>query len=379
MINIPSSMTPDGNRIRRFFPTRDEARGFAEQMRAQYKNEGVAALGLSAEERVTAAKAFDLIRQSGIADLLEVVRDGIKSVKAKSQSKPLGEVFQLYIDSKKRSEIYSLSLQRSQRRLGDLANTLAAEVSPTMLEELLLGLQPSYRNSLMREMRAVFTFAQKKKWCRENPVKEMEFDSLHVGEREVFSVDESARLLYTCATKHKDLLPFVATGLFAGVRVFEMLRMNWESIDLREQSIDLPAKITKRKRQRSIEIEPVLRIWLKRSLELGIKHEGPLLQVSTYDALRDRIRELAKDSKVVWKQNALRHSYASYWLAKHGDLDRLSLQLGHAGGLEVLQRFYHRAVKEKTADTFWKLTPRCKAVKKLALEQAEGSKPTATE
>jgi hypothetical protein len=40
-INVPSSMTPDGRRVRRFFETRDDARAFAEKLSIQYKNEGL--------------------------------------------------------------------------------------------------------------------------------------------------------------------------------------------------------------------------------------------------------------------------------------------------------------------------------------------------
>jgi len=117
MINIPCSMTPGGNRIRRFFPTRDDARGFAERMQAQYKNEGVAALGLSADERVMASRSFDLLRDVGMTDLLQVVREGIKVMKAREMSRPFGEVFDDYISSKKRSEVYTKSLERSRKRL----------------------------------------------------------------------------------------------------------------------------------------------------------------------------------------------------------------------------------------------------------------------
>jgi len=30
-----------------------------------------------------------------------------------------------------------------------------------------------------------------------------------------------------------------------------------------------------------------------------------------------------------WVQIVMRHSYASYWLAEHGEIDRLTIFLGH--------------------------------------------------
>jgi len=355
MINIPCSMTPGGHRIRRFFPSRDEARGFAEKMVAQYKNEGVAALGLSAQERVMASKSLDLLRDAGMDDLLRVVREGIQVLKMREKSRPFGEVFDDYISSKKRSEVYTKSLERSRKRLGDLAKVMIADVTPEVLEKHLIGLQPTYRNALLREIRAVFGYALKRKWCAENPVKSMDFESHPVGEREVFTVGECSQLLNACAGNHPDLLPGIAIGLFAGVRVFEILRMTWDHVDLHEKMIDLPAEITKRKRKRSIPMEPALVAWLGTANQLGCVQEGPVFPFSTYNVFRDRIRQLSKDAKVKWKQNAMRHSYASYWLEQNKDLNKLALYLGHVGGLDVLQRFYHRSVRTKEAQEFWAL------------------------
>lgn len=357
MINVPNSATPTGVRVRRFFSTRDEARAFAETLQAQYKNEGIAAFGLSAEQRAIAAKAFKLLEKAGMNDLLQVVRDGITVTQTKSNSKPFGEVFDLFINARKRSEIYTRSLQRARRRLGALAETPVVDISAETLEEHLLGLQPTYRNALLREIRAVFAFASKRGWCKENPVGKMDFASHHVAEREVFSVEEASSLLYTAWKVYPPLLPFIAISLFAGVRVFEVLRLRWENIDLDERSIDLPAAITKRRRQRSISMEPVLYTWLKLAIKEGVKSNGPVMPYSSYNILRKHIRNLARSAEVSWKQNALRHSYTSYWLAKYGDLNKLALFLGHAGGLEVLHRFYHRMVKTKEANAYWELTP----------------------
>jgi site-specific recombinase XerD len=357
MINIPCSMTPDGRRIRRFFPTRDDARGFAEKIQAQYKNEGVAALGLSGEERVMATKSFDLLRDAGMDDLLKVVQEGIKSIDARKKSRPFGEVFDDFIASKNRSEIYKKSLERSRKRLGNLADVVIADVTPELLESNLVGLKPTYRNALLREIRAVFEYAIRRKWCAENPVKCMDFESHAVGEREVFSVEECAKLLNTCAARHGEMLAGVAIGLFAGVRIFEILRLKWENVDLTERMIDLPSEITKRKRKRSIPVEPALLAWLRKAIRLGAEQKGQIMSVSSYNQFRDRIRELSKDADVKWKQNAMRHSYASYWLEQNKDLTKLALFLGHTGGLDVLHRFYHRSVRARDAKRFWSLRP----------------------
>ena len=52
----------------------------------------------------------------------------------------------------------------------------------------------------------------------------------------------------------------------------------------------------------------------------------------------------------------MRHSYCSYWLAKHGDIDRLVIQSGHESK-EVMWRNYYRATTKATADKFWGIRP----------------------
>lgn len=56
-------------------------------------------------------------------------------------------------------------------------------------------------------------------------------------------------------------------------------------------------------------------------------------------------------------QNALRHNYAAYWLAEHGDLNALARQMGHISGLTTLRRHYYRAVSKSDAGEFWDIVP----------------------
>jgi len=58
-----------------------------------------------------------------------------------------------------------------------------------------------------------------------------------------------------------------------------------------------------------------------------------------------------------WEQDVMRHSYASYWLAEHSDINRLTLQMGHESA-GMLWKHYHKASKRKDAERYWKITPR---------------------
>ena len=69
------------------------------------------------------------------------------------------------------------------------------------------------------------------------------------------------------------------------------------------------------------------------------------------------MRRLHRTAGIPLKTNALRHSFASYNLAAHGDIDALVIALGHRGSSTVLWQHYHRAVKKSAARAFWAITP----------------------
>ena len=59
-----------------------------------------------------------------------------------------------------------------------------------------------------------------------------------------------------------DLIPYLAVGLWAGVRPEESVRMEWQHIDFERRHIDLPAKITKDHQRRIVPMETNLIKWL---------------------------------------------------------------------------------------------------------------------
>ena len=73
-----------------------------------------------------------------------------------------------------------------------------------------------------------------------------------------------------------------------------------------------------------------------------------------YRVLLESARETARI--IEWPQNALRHSFASYHLAKFNDAAVLSLELGHTNSQLVFQH-YRQLVKPKQAERYWKIAP----------------------
>ena len=81
------------------------------------------------------------------------------------------------------------------------------------------------------------------------------------GDIEIFTPAELRKIL---AVSTADTLPYlVVLGAFAGIRTAEILRLNFEDIDLAGGLIELKAKRTKTRARRLIPISDNLRLWLQ--------------------------------------------------------------------------------------------------------------------
>ena len=140
---------------------------------------------------------------------------------------------------------------------------------------------------------------------------------------EILEPAKFKQLLATAEEEVPELIPFLAMAGFAGLRRSELVRecaedrvLRWEDINWQKQLITIRhevAKQTSRKmgNRRFIPMEAALLHWLG-----PYRKEEGLLIPMVDSAVRRRMKKLRLASKVDPPTNALRHSYASYWLAR---------------------------------------------------------------
>ncbi len=84
------------------------------------------------------------------------------------------------------------------------------------------------------------------------------------------------------------------------------------------------------------------------------------------DWLYGTLRELSATTKVIWKNNALRHSYISYRVAETGDVNRTALEAGNSAAMIFSN--YRELVTPQEAEKWFSILPaRKQAGRKLAL------------
>lgn len=161
----------------------------------------------------------------------------------------------------------------------------------------------------------------------------------------IWTPDEMRKLLKVCMP---NLLPLVVIGAFSGIRSAEIDRIDWQDVLWDRNYIEIKAKKAKTKSRRLVPLRDNLKKWL----EPYRKDSGPVCQLSNHSL---RLNYLGEKAGIGWRQNALRHSYASYRLAEIQDAAKVALELGNSP--EKLFRHYRELVTPEAAAEWFSITP----------------------
>ena len=162
------------------------------------------------------------------------------------------------------------------------------------------------------------------------------------------------------------LLPLLAIGAFAGLRTAELLRLEWSNLKFSGKgSVEVTARKAKSAKRRVITMSDNLRAWL----EPYAASTGKLWQTSesAFHKASKKVGIAAGLPK--WPQNGLRHSFASYHLAKHQDAPRLALDMGHISPKMIFDH-YREIVTPEEAERYWQIFPPRAAQNVVPMAQA---------
>lgn len=344
--------TKDGGH-RKFFAKKVEAESWAELQRARRQNEGNAAF-----------EDADL-RKYGWT-VADAIRFAVTHLRTLNQSVPLGDAVKEMIAAKVgagRSERYCHDLRA---RLGRLTLSFEGrkigEITSGELESFLagLGLAAQTRNTFRRDCRTLWSFAEKRGWVSINAAARTERAKSIDKPPGILTPQQAAALL--AASLDPDLCAFHAIGLFAGLRVAEINKLDWRNVDLESGLIEVSAANSKTRSRRLVPIQPNLRAWLEPIAQIC----GPVVGQD----LRDRHVAARKEAGITdWPTNAIRHSFVSYRLASSGNASQTALESGHSQ--TILFAHYRELVRPKEAVRYWKIEPSRSRDKVIAFGQAE--------
>ena len=342
----------NGKRVRRFFATEEEANTFIQQQTVIRENLGARALAVPHELHVEAIDCSDKLRPWG-RSLTDATEFYIRHLKVTSRSCTAEELLPRFLKAKEADGGGVRYLRDLRTRLGrfsrDLGPVLLSAITPGKLDDWLrgLGLSPQSRINFRRVLHVFFEFARKAGHVEVNPVTETVKPRKADGEVAIFTPAEAKALLNAAASQDPEILPFLAVGLFAGLRVAELERLDWRDIHLDRNFIEVRASASKTASRRLVKIEPNLAAWLAPHA----KPSGPLTPPNLR-CRRDAVRTAAGLAK--WPDNVMRHSFGSYHLAHFQDAARTALEMGHRS-TEMVFRHYREIVAPEDAAQYWSI------------------------
>lgn len=171
----------------------------------------------------------------------------------------------------------------------------------------------------------------------------------------ILTPDEGSAVLQQISA---DLIPYVALGMFAGLRPSEAAGIigdrdgiKWGDIDYGEKTIRIRREVAgKIGRPRVIDLHPTLALWLK---PFTGKADHPICYRTSGNKLTAENR--THEWKIPWPQDAIRHSFVSYHFARDRDITATAQQAGNSP--QVIEESYNNPRSQKEAGQWFALTP----------------------
>lgn len=264
----------------------------------------------------------------------------------------IGELVPLFLEAKEAAnvskiylKVYRCQIQHFQKQFG--AMQLSAITTPD-IDRFLRSqtCSPVTKNNIRRNIVTLFTWARQQGYLQEDRKTAAERAMSFIVPDQapaIWTPDEMRKLLKACMP---NLLPMVVIGAFAGIRSAEIDRLDWQDVLWDQGYIEIKAKKAKTKSRRLVPLRDNLKQWLAPYR----KASGPVCQLANHSL---RLNYLGEKAGIGWRQNSLRHSYASYRLAETQDAAKVALELGNSP--EKLFRHYRELVTPESATAWFNL------------------------
>ena len=307
----------------------------------------------------------------GVA-LIEVYQTFIERQAEQTKSTTFATVFDEYLAlPKKRKERYRKELDHLREKFRFLDKELVCDIRGAQLARVLNKLPASSRNAQMRLLRAIFNLAIRRHWLAvgKNPVSTLDFAQVDRREVEVFEPATVEKLLNYALENELRLLPWFALGFFAGIRPDgdgELSKLEWRDVHFADPTpqIVVRPEVSKTRRRRFVDLSANAVLWIRAYIAKGGATEGKVVPLRRGNLRGRRLVAQEAIGLEKWIHQGMRHSYCSYWLAKHKDVNSLVLQSGHDDP-DTMWENYHRGTTLADAEKFWGIAPPAELTDKI--------------
>lgn len=391
LVDLGKVEGPDGilRRQTRAFPTQEEAQRFLEAKSKIRQRHGDAAMTLPPETALRYASIEERLAAAGVS--IEQAADfWFENHRPVKERLKLGELLdRCILDMELRGVAGNTIATFSCACRSFVEMRSAREVSTITREEIHAWIfgnrwEPKTQRGYLGALVELFNYAVRHVQClAKSPLAKVDgklpikLPKLTKKEPAIFTVEQIQRLFTTALNEqesgldratgqvrlmpvYRRLLGFLALATFAGIRPFELVRLEVSAIDLDSALVPLDAKVTKTNDRRVVELPPNCVAWLRQWRKEF--PDSPRVAPPSWDRLMKGLRAKAKLRP--WPHDVLRHCFASYFHSTHGDKAKLQNQMGHSESEDTLDRHYRavrlpdgRPMTRAFAADFWKIAP----------------------
>lgn len=333
-----------GQRLRRVFKTRTEAEAWLDIQTAGLTP-------LTAVQMRQATEAFSLLPEG--VDLLEVVSIGLRDVQVIADA-PIASLVETYFEeSRLRLRPTTLATRRRHLRLAlesdILGNSLKKHTRPNIKQYLQTLSTDNERRHALCALSAFYSWLISQDVLRQNPSSGIAIAPYQHKSPRILSLEQAQHVLDVAATFDGGCcLPYIALGMFAGLRPTETVRLCRENIGA--EYITLSGDQTKTSSARTVAIRPNLRKILDAcAIKRGVLPCSPM-------GFKRHLSAFIKACGIPWTPDILRHSFASYAYEDSRNAPATAFEMGHRG-TDIFFQHYRGLVPPGSGAQYFSLLP----------------------
>ena len=244
-----------------------------------------------------------------------------------------------------------ISPRFGNRTLSDISESEWAEHISRLVSK---GMSRARANRVHTAISAVYGLAVKLRYVTRNPLMAVEWYKEDIHPMDYWSESEAQKLLSSAYSSGNPRFPFYQTAYETGMRASELLALQRDCINLKDGFIEIRRKTcrkaksidstTKTGHKRMIPIGVGLKSTLQKQLE---SHSNAFVFIQpngrpyTYDYI---IRNFRRDQKAIGVKvlglHGVRHTFASHFMMRNGNIYDLAAILGHSD-IETTKRYAH--------------------------------------
>ena len=329
-----------GKRRQRFFTSRDEARAWLNSIEADSTGFWC---NRTPEEQRDIVSAFNLASKRGVS-IYQCILNSPAKLKPLSITDAVGR----YAGVIKQRSLRPSSLKQTQLHLSQLArqfsNQMCHKVSSSQLEEWFhtRNWKRSTIDGVLAKIGPFFSWCIRENYSENNPCKAVKRPRSDDSPPSIFTPHESRKLLLTAFKTDPGMIPYLAIGLFAGVRPLEIQRLQQQ--DITDRYIEITAAKAKTRQRRLVSLSDNLKEWIALGRDLPLTNKPK------------RLARVLHIAELGWKPDIMRHSFASYHLAMYRSADKTAFELGHRDS-KMLFSHYRELVTQEAAESYWAIRP----------------------